>query len=457
MSGAATFQTFRMTAKCSPSQHRRLGVVFGMCAEMYNALLESWKGGRRWWLKHHNPDTEKQPSVSYAELCRLLTGVRADHPEWAAVSVTVGRGVIRRFERATHSFYKRCWEGKKKPGFPRFTPRSRWRSVEIPDPTASMICAPGQRGNGSDRWWRLRVKGLPQLRFVDRQHRLATALGTGSEIVELRVVATPIRVEVHVVCRHPHAPDSDVEPAPAERPVGLDKGLKSRIATSDGEHIPPRVVDRTRIRRAQRRVARAEKRSRSRQKKVAHLARLWRHDKERAIQADFRLAHRFVTSYDAVMVEDLRVAAMLKTKMFSKKMSEQRWTALDAVLEYKAGKAGIWHEKVDPSNTTTDCSECGHRQPMPLSVRVFDCGSCELVLNRDHNAARNVCARGTYPQQGEGDKPWARAGHKPVATRGQQNFCRGDRTPTGGDAGRRRRTVYQQDISLNQTAVNPDI
>ena len=298
---------------------------------MYNALLESWKGGHAWWLKHHNPEREKHRAASYSELCRLLTGVRQDHPEWAAVSVTVGRGVIRRFERATHSFYKRCREGKKKPGFPRFKPRSRWRSVEIPDPTASMVCAPGQGRNRSGRWWRLQVKGLPRLRFADRQHRLATALGTGSEIVELRVVATPIRVEVHVVCRHPHADTTTDGETPAPvRPVGLDKGLKSRITTSEGEHISPRKIDRTRLRRAQRRVSRAEKGSRSRAKKVAQLARLWRHETERAVGADFRLAHRLVGDHDAVMVEDLAVAAMLKSRRFSKKMSEQRWAALDA-------------------------------------------------------------------------------------------------------------------------------
>ena len=151
-------QTFRMVAKCSPSQRRRLLVVFGMCAEMYNALLESWKGTRQWWLEHHNPDLEKQPSVSKYELYKLLTGVRADRGDWEAVAVQVGRGVISRFDRATQAFYDRCQNGGK-PGFPRFKPRQRWRSVEIPDPTASMICAPGGGGNRSDRWWRLRVKG----------------------------------------------------------------------------------------------------------------------------------------------------------------------------------------------------------------------------------------------------------------------------------------------------------
>ena len=224
MSGAATFQTFGMVAKCSPSQHRRLVVVFGMCAEMYNALLESWKGSRCWWLEHHNPGLEKQPSVSKYDLYKLLTGVREDRPDWAAVSAKVGRGVISRFDRTTKAFYDRCRNGGK-PGYPRFKPRSRWRSVEIPDPTASMICAPGQRGNGSDRWWRLRVKGFPQLRFADRRHRLATALGTGSKIVELRVVATPIRVEVHVVCRHPHTA-TPTEPAPVVRPGGVGQGTE---------------------------------------------------------------------------------------------------------------------------------------------------------------------------------------------------------------------------------------
>ena len=453
MSGAATFQTFRLRAKCSPSQRRRLLVVFGMCAEMYNALLESWKGTRQWWLEHHNPDLEKQPSVSKYDLYKLLTGVRKDRGDWAAVSAKVGRGVISRFDRATQAFYDRCQNGDK-PGYPRFKPRSRWRSVEIPDPTASMICAPGQRGNGSDRWWRLRVKGLPQLRFADRGHRLATALGAGSQIVELRVVATPIRVEVHAVVRHPHADTS--EPAPVVRPVGLDKGLTSRITTSDGEHIPARVIDRTRIRRAQRRVSRAKKGSRARRKNVAQLARLWRHETERAVQADFRLAHRLVTVYDAVLVEDLQVAAMLKAKLWSRKMSEQRWTALDTVLEYKAEKAGIWYERVDPTNTSTDCSQCGHRQPMPLGVRVFDCAGCGMVLNRDHNAARNVCARGTYPARtwvthlghGRDISPWRRAPK-------QQTSVRRRTPPRRGDADRRRRTVYQPGRSL--TAVNPDI
>ena len=85
--------------------------------------------------------------------------------------------------------------------------------------------------------------------------------------------------------------------------------------------------------------------------KVESLTRVWRRETERARQADFRLAHRFVSEHDAVIVEDLAVGNMLRSRLWSRKMSEQRWASFDAVLEYKAWKAGIRFEKVNPSNT----------------------------------------------------------------------------------------------------------
>ena len=67
----------------------------------------------------------------------MFTDVRADHPEWAGLSVRVGRGVLSRFDRTVRSFYKRCKEGEN-PGFPRFKSYRRWRTIEIPDVSPSM-------------------------------------------------------------------------------------------------------------------------------------------------------------------------------------------------------------------------------------------------------------------------------------------------------------------------------
>ncbi|MCE2529629.1 MAG: transposase [Acidimicrobiia bacterium] len=108
-------------------------------------------------------------------------------------------------------------------------------------------------------------------------------------------------------------------------------------------------------------------------------------------------------------------------------MSEQRWSALDAISEHKAAKAGIRYVRVNAAYTSTDCSQCGHRQPMPLNKRVYDCRRCGMVLCRDVNAATNICAR-AFPRLGD------RAGKEetpPGVTR-TTNFCQGDRPPPRG-------------------------
>ena len=98
-----------------------------------------------------------------------------------------------------------------------------------------MLIRPGDSGNGSAKWWRLSVKGLPQIRFEDKHDRIATAIGGGGRVLELRVARSALRVEVHVVIKHPARPWTEKAPT---RPVGIDKGLKYRVVTSDGHYIP---------------------------------------------------------------------------------------------------------------------------------------------------------------------------------------------------------------------------
>ena len=290
--------TLRLTAKCSPSQHRRLDEILGWSAEMYNALLESWKGTYAWWREHNPADVESFPPElrrSRYDLFKMFTQVRAEDPRWAGLDTRVGRGVICRFDRTTKAFYKRCAKEGTKPGYPRFKPRHRWRSIEIPDAASSMLSEPGEGG----RWWRLRVKGVPSVRFADRHGRLRTALGEAT-LAELRIVRTPLRTELHAVVRHPATPDPTGEPT---NPVGMDKGLTNRLARCDGTYVKARTIDDTTVRRYQRRLARAKKGSRTRAKKRAALARVWRRETERVRAADFRLAHQLVETFDGIAVE----------------------------------------------------------------------------------------------------------------------------------------------------------
>ncbi|WP_375341955.1 zinc ribbon domain-containing protein [Okeania sp. SIO3B5] len=46
--------------------------------------------------------------------------------------------------------------------------------------------------------------------------------------------------------------------------------------------------------------------------------------------------------------------------------------------------------KVNPHNTSQNCSNCGQKVPKTLSVRTHSCPKCKTVLDRDENAAINI-------------------------------------------------------------------
>ena len=71
-----------------------------------------------------------------------------------------------------------------------------------------------------------------------------------------------------------------------------------------------------------------------------------------------------------------------------------RKSAFFAQVFAKAEEAGRTAIKVNPSYTSQTCSTCGHRQKMPLSERIFQCPCCHIQLDRDLNAAKNICALG---------------------------------------------------------------
>ncbi|ARM76899.1 RNA-guided endonuclease InsQ/TnpB family protein [Acidianus manzaensis] len=63
-------------------------------------------------------------------------------------------------------------------------------------------------------------------------------------------------------------------------------------------------------------------------------------------------------------------------------------------LFYKAVRAGRKVVEVDPAYTSQTCSRCGYRVKLSLSVRIFHCPNCGLVIDRDYNASLNVLRDG---------------------------------------------------------------
>lgn len=76
----------------------------------------------------------------------------------------------------------------------------------------------------------------------------------------------------------------------------------------------------------------------------------------------------------------------------AKSVHDAGWSAFVTMLEYKAAKSGRSFHRMGRFEPTSQVrSQCGVKDgPKPLHIRVWECGACGAVLDRDINAAVNV-------------------------------------------------------------------
>ncbi|MBB5938421.1 IS605 OrfB family transposase [Streptomyces zagrosensis] len=104
-----------------------------------------------------------------------------------------------------------------------------------------------------------------------------------------------------------------------------------------------------------------------------------------------QLSTRIIRDNQAIAVEDLAVKALARTRLATS-VHDAGWSAFVTVLEYKAVKFGRSFLRIGRFEPTSQvCSQCGVKDgPKPLHIRVWECGACGAVLDRDINAAVNV-------------------------------------------------------------------
>jgi putative transposase len=184
-----------------------------------------------------------------------------------------------------------------------------------------------------------------------------------------------------------------------DKAVGIDAGVTSLIATSDGVKIAnPKHFKRLRhkLRQAQKKLSRRVKGSNNREKARREVARI------QAAIADSRkdflhkLTTRVVRENQTIAVEDLAVRNMLKNHRLAQAIADASWSELVRQLEYKCQWYGRTLVKIDrwfPSSKR--CGKCGHViEKLPLNVREWDCPECGTHHDRDINAAKNILAAG---------------------------------------------------------------
>jgi putative transposase len=183
---------------------------------------------------------------------------------------------------------------------------------------------------------------------------------------------------------------------PSGTAIGLDVGLNEFYTDSKGTVSEnPRFLRKgeRRLKKAQRLVSKRVKGSINRRKARLILGKrhlkISRQRKDHAV----KLARCVITSNDVVVYEDLRIKNMVKNHSLAKSINDASWYQFRVWLEYFGKVFGKITIAVNPAYTSQECSLCGVVVKKTLSTRTHVCG-CGCVLDRDHNAARNILSRG---------------------------------------------------------------
>ena len=345
--------------------------------EFYNLLLEksikSYKGGNR--------------RISIATLNRFAKEIEEEKKYLQIYSQT--RCEIKyRVLKAYQNFFRRVREkrsGKKiNAGFPRFKSKDRYYSIVYPQDNGSFAIEKERKTN------MLRVSRIGRMKIC--MHRnikgMIKTLTIKKEAGKYYAIFTTIK---------------ETEPFMIKdtNPVGMDLGLNSFIALSDGTKAEkPKFVENAgkHIAKWQRRIARRRKGSKRRESAKLRLQKKWEHTSNQSNDFAHKLSDKLADSgYTSFAVEELHIQNMVKNHNLAQSIQNASWNRFIQMLSYKAESAGMKVIKVDAKNTTQECSNCRYikigSERLGLEDRTYHCNICGLTLDRDINASMNILNR----------------------------------------------------------------
>jgi putative transposase len=305
----------------------------------------------------------------HRELCVLK---KTDVPWLYSVSKCAPQQALRNLDRAFAHFFRRCKQGAKKKGYPKF--KSRKRGI------GSFMLEGAVRATS-------RTITLPRIGEVRLKE--CDYIPSGSPIKS--VVVSERAGHWFVAARTDE--DMPARPSGGET-LGVDVGIVHLATLSDGTVFEnPKALRKAQhlLRQRQKAVSRKVKGSANRRKAVQRLAR--QHYRVTCVRND--AIHKATTAIAkrAVVlgIESLNVAGMMKNHRLAGALADADLSEFHRQLDYKTKWHGGTVVKADrffPSSKK--CSSCGRvKAALPLSERVFRC-ECGNVVDRDENAAINL-------------------------------------------------------------------
>ena len=175
------------------------------------------------------------------------------------------------------------------------------------------------------------------------------------------------------------------------RSIGIDLNSKEFVLNDGTRYVMPKILreNQAKIAKLQRQLSKKTKSSQSYFKAQKKLAKAFDTVTNKRSDYFHKLSKKLVDNFDIISLEDLNVAAMQQWN--GKMIQDNGFGMIRQLIEYKAelyGAEVVIIDRYYPSSKT--CSNCGCVQNIPLSVRVYNCGNCKTVIDRDLNAAINI-------------------------------------------------------------------
>jgi putative transposase len=352
----------------SAGQRMALARAFGCARVVYNDALRARETAR----------SEGMPSPKTGDLSKQLITEAKNRPERAwlgEVSAVVLQQSLRDLDTAYRNFFDGLKGKRPRTGAPRYKSRKDTRQAVRFTANARWSITPGRK---------LRLPKIGDLKVKWSR----TLPSTPSTVTVIKDSAGRYFASF-VVETDPEEVLPEVAPE-----LGIDLGLGHFAVMSDGRKVDsPRFLRRAekRLKKAQRALSRKAKGSSNRNKARVKVARAHARVADARREFHHQLSTKLIRENQAVAVEDLAVKGLARTRL-AKSIHDAGWSAFVNMLEYKAARYGRTLVRIGRFEPTSQvCSQCGVKGgPKPLSVRVWTCGACGAVLDRDINAAVNV-------------------------------------------------------------------
>ncbi|BDI20648.1 hypothetical protein ANSO36C_64500 (plasmid) [Nostoc cf. commune SO-36] len=372
--------TYEFKLKPTQSQIALFEDWLEQCRRVYNYALTE----RKDWIKSRSCQINacslrseyiipvETPRPNYFNQCKGLTQAKKKYPKLGGVAAQVLRQALKRLENAFIAMWKR------NNGFPRFKKPGRMRSFVFPQ----LGVDPIQKG---------KVK-LPKLGWV--KFYQSRQMPDSGRVKQAQIVKRASGWYVMLIVQW------DVslpQPIPHGEAIGIDVGLTSFIATSNGILVkrPRFFVDAERkLKLLQKRVSRKRIGSnnwKKAQKKVASL-----HEYIANCRKDWhrKMSHKICDDTGMVFVEDLNLVG-LSRGILGKHCLDAGFGQFFNILQQTCFKRGVYFQKVDSRKTSQICPSCGvETGKKELSVRTHVCSNCGYIADRDVAAAQVILLRG---------------------------------------------------------------